>query len=256
MSAEQENELNSVPADRQLKTAQQSSTPQHIAIIMDGNGRWAAQRGLPRVEGHRQGVESVRRAVKSAIEFKIPHLTLYSFSSENWSRPQDEILDLMGLLKRFIQRDLANLHEQNIRVKVIGDWRAVDGEIVDLIANAQELTKDNTGLKLTVAFNYGARDELTRAIKKIAHAAQAGDVEPDAITIDYISSQLDTAGEPDPDLLIRTSGEIRLSNFLLWQCAYTEFVFVDTYWPDFDREDFAAALDEYNKRERRYGGVS
>jgi undecaprenyl diphosphate synthase len=232
-----------------------SSIPRHVAIIMDGNGRWASQRGFPRTEGHRRGVESVRACVRAAKELGIGYLTLYSFSSENWRRPKDEIFDLMGLLKRFIRRDLAELHEQNVRIKVIGTDVGVDDEIMMLIRDAINLTRDNTGLQLTVAFNYGARDEIARAAREIAHKAQRGELDPAAVTVDVLEQHLDTAGLPEPDLLIRTGGNQRISNFLLWQCAYTEFVFVDTYWPEFTKDTLAAAIAEYQTRERRFGGL-
>jgi undecaprenyl diphosphate synthase len=233
----------------------QAAMPRHVAIIMDGNGRWASQRGFPRSEGHRRGVESVRVCVRAAIELGVTHLTLYTFSSENWRRPQEEIFGLMTLLKRFIRRDLAELHEQNVKINVIGTDEGVDDEVVALIREAVNLTNGNTGLHLTVAFNYGARDEIARAARKIALKARRGEIDPAAITPETVADHLDTAGLPDPDLLIRTGGDQRISNFLLWQCAYTEFVFVDAYWPDFTKEIFAAAIAEFQTRERRFGGV-
>ncbi len=231
------------------------SLPRHVAIIMDGNGRWATKRGLPRIVGHRQGVESVRQTIEAAVRIGIPCLTVFSFSSENWARPQEEIDELMGLLRRFIQRDLAELHSQNIKIKIIGTGDRIDSEIASLIREAEELTRFNDGLQLVVAFNYGARDEIARAVGKIATKVQKGYLNPDDITQDIISENLDTAGIPDPDLLIRTSGEARLSNFLLWQCAYTEFIFTDVYWPDFGSDAFEEAIREYQKRDRRYGGL-
>jgi undecaprenyl diphosphate synthase len=232
------------------------SVPRHVAIIMDGNGRWASQRGFPRVEGHRRGVESVRVCVRAANELGVDYLTLYSFSSENWRRPKEEIFDLMGLLKRFIRRDLAELHDQNVRIKVIGTDVGVDDEIMMLIRDAIHLTRNNTGLRLTVAFNYGARDEIARAAQAIARKAQRGELDPAAVTVDLLDQHLDTAGLPEPDLLIRTGGNQRISNFLLWQCAYTEFVFVDTFWPEFNKDVLAAAIAEYQTRERRFGGLA
>lgn len=227
----------------------------HIAIIMDGNGRWAARRALPRAVGHRQGVESVRATVRAMIELKIPYLTLYSFSSENWSRPRDEITELMGLLRRYIQRDLADLHKQGVRIRVIGSYDGVDQDIVTMIGEAELLTAENTGLNLTVAFNYGSRDEIVRAVRSIGERVEAGTLKAADISAEDIDVSLDTAGIPDPDLLIRTSGEMRLSNFLLWQCAYTEFVFVDCFWPDFGSEKLEEAITEYRSRDRRYGGL-
>jgi undecaprenyl diphosphate synthase len=228
----------------------------HIAIIMDGNGRWAAERGLPRVEGHRRGVESVRRTVEAALELGIAYLTLFSFSSENWTRPKQEISDLFGLLRRFIRRDLADLHKNGVRIRVIGTRTGLEADLLRMIDDAVELTKNNTALSLTVAFNYGARDEIVRAARRIAEAAANGSLDPEAVTEERFATFLDTADIPDPDLLIRTSGELRLSNFLLWQLAYAEFVFVNTYWPDFSREQLEAALAEYHRRSRRFGGTS
>lgn len=229
--------------------------PRHVAIIMDGNGRWAAERGLPRSLGHRSGVEAVRRTVKAAAELAIPYLTLYSFSSENWSRPKDEVDDLLGLMKRFIRRDLAELHQNNIRVKVIGERETIEPEMRALIEESCELTRDNTGLTLIIAFNYGARGEITRAARRLAEEVAAGRLAPSDITDAHMAGALDTGGIPDPDVLIRTSGECRLSNFLLWQCAYTEFVFLDAYWPDFGREMLLEAISQYKSRERRFGGL-
>src|SRR5262245_22963742 len=228
----------------------------HIAIIMDGNGRWAAERGLPRVEGHRRGVESVRRTVEAALELGITHLTLFSFSSENWTRPKQEINDLFGLLRRFIRRDLADLHKNGVKIRVIGTRTGLDTEILRLIDDAVDLTKKNTALNLTIAFNYGARDEIVRAARRIAEDVASGTLTPAQVTPECFGAYLDTAGLPDPDLLIRTSGELRLSNFLLWQLAYAEFVFIDAYWPDFSREQLEAAIAEYHRRSRRFGGTS
>jgi len=230
--------------------------PRHIAIIMDGNGRWAAQRGLPRGEGHRRGVEALRRTVRAAGELGVRVLTIFSFSSENWSRPQQEIIDLMGLLRRFIRNDLAELHGNNVRVRVIGERSGLEVEIRRLLKEAEELTKANTGLLLVVAFNYGARDEIVRAARKVAEDVASGRLTPDDITVDRFARQLDTADIPDPDLLIRTSGEQRLSNFLLWQAAYSELVFVPVFWPDFDRAALEGAIAEYQRRERRFGGLA
>jgi len=228
----------------------------HVAIIMDGNGRWAAERGLPRIEGHRQGVETVRQVVETAAELGITHLTLFSFSSENWSRPKQEIYDLFGLLRRFVRRDLAELHKNNVKIRVIGSRVGLEDDILRMLDDAVALTKDNTALNLTIAFNYGARDEIARATKRIAEDVKAGRIAPEEITQDRFAAYLDTADLPDPDLLIRTSGELRLSNFLLWQLAYAEFVFVDIYWPDFTKEVFESAIAEYQRRSRRFGGTS
>jgi len=229
--------------------------PRHIAIIMDGNGRWAAQRGLPRAEGHRRGVEAVRTTVQAAIELGIPYLTIFSFSSENWSRPAAEISDLLGLMKRFIRRDLATLHKHGVRIQVIGE-RAGDAEILAMISEAETLTAANSRLNLIVAFNYGGRSEIAATARRLAERVVAGEIVPAEITLDRFGAELQTAGIPDPDLLIRTSGEHRLSNFLLWQLAYAEFVFIDAYWPDFAKEHLAEAIEDFRRRDRRYGGLS
>jgi undecaprenyl diphosphate synthase len=223
---------------------------------MDGNGRWAAERGLPRTWGHRQGVEAVRRTVRAARERGIDYLTIYSFSSENWSRPVAEIDDLMGLMRRFIKSDLAELHQSNVRVQVIGDRDRVDPELLALIDEAIDLTSLNSGLTLVIAFNYGARTEITKAVRSLAHRVANGELHPDDIEPEHVSGSLETAGIPDPDLLIRTSGEMRLSNFLLWQSAYAELVFLDAYWPDFGHELLDEAIKTYHARDRRFGGLT
>jgi undecaprenyl diphosphate synthase len=230
--------------------------PSHVAIIMDGNGRWAAARGLPRFEGHRRGVEAVRKVVKAAHESGIGFLTLYTFSTENWSRPAREVAELLGLLRRFIRRDLADLHAQNIQVRVIGERTTLSGDLQTLLNEAEALTANNTGLVLIVAFNYGARQEIAAACRLLAIEAKEGRLDPSSITMETVESALLTRAIPDPDLVIRTSGEQRLSNFLLWQAAYAEFVFCPEYWPDFDGEAFMKAVDEYRSRERRFGGLS
>ncbi len=234
----------------------EDAPPRHIAIIMDGNGRWAAKHGLQRSIGHRKGVEAVRRTVRAAIDLGIPYLTLYSFSSENWSRPAEEIADLMGLMKRFIRRDLAELHQAGVRIIVIGERTNVDPELMALIDEGCELTSENRVLTLVIAFNYGARAEIAKAARKLAEEVAAGRMQPGDVTVEAMSGALDTAGIPDPDLLVRTSGEMRLSNFLLWQSAYTEFVFIDDCWPEFGRELLEEALARYRARERRFGGRS
>ena len=198
----------------------------------------------------------MRRTVEAALALGITHLTLFSFSSENWARPKEEISDLFGLLRRFILRDLADLHKNGVKIRVIGTRTGLEADILRLIDDAIELTKNNTALNLTIAFNYGARDEIARAARRIAEAAAEGSLAPSEVTEERFGSYLDTANLPDPDLLIRTSGELRLSNFLLWQLAYAEFVFVDTYWPDFSREQLEAAIAEYQRRSRRFGGTS
>jgi len=229
--------------------------PRHVAIIMDGNGRWAAARGLPRAEGHRRGVEALRRTIRAAGEIGISYVTIFSFSSENWSRPATEVHELMGLLRRFIRNDLAELHKSNVRVRIIGEREGLDPDIVRLLVEAEELTKNNDGLTLVVAFNYGARQEIAQAARRIAEEVKQGRLDPATITMDTVGRFLDAPDIPDPDLIIRTSGEQRLSNFLLWQSAYSELVFVPTYWPDFDRGALEAAIREYQQRERRFGGL-
>jgi undecaprenyl diphosphate synthase len=229
--------------------------PRHVAIIMDGNGRWAKERGLPRAEGHRRGVEALRRTVRAVGELGVEILTIYSFSSENWSRPATEISDLMGLLRRFIRKDLAELDNSNVRVRIIGERRNLEPEIGRLLEEAEELTRNNDGLLLVVAFNYGGRQEIARAAERIASLVAAGAMQPSDVTADVVMSHLDAPDLPDPDLVIRTSGEQRLSNFLLWQSAYSELVFVPTYWPDFDRATLDNAIAEYRRRERRFGGL-
>ncbi|RFZ86673.1 isoprenyl transferase [Shinella sp. WSJ-2] len=232
-----------------------STVPAHVAIIMDGNGRWANARGLPRAMGHRKGVEAVREAVKTAAECGVSYLTLFAFSSENWSRPESEVSDLMGLLKTFIRRDLAVLHKQNVRIRVIGDRGNLSSDILPLLLEAEETTCGNSGITLVIAFNYGSRDEIARTVRRLAEDVAAGRLDPSQLTSERIGASLDTAGIPDPDLVIRTSGEERLSNFLLWQAAYAELMFVPEYWPDFTRDTFRAALARYAARERRFGGL-
>jgi undecaprenyl diphosphate synthase len=232
-----------------------ATVPHHVAIIMDGNGRWASARGLPRSEGHRRGVEALRRTVRAAGDLGIRILTIFSFSAENWSRPPSEIKDLMGLLRRFIRNDLLELRQNGVHVRVIGERDDLDPEIRRLLEEAEDLTKDNDKLTLVVAFNYGGRQEIARAAQRLCAEVQAGRLTIDQVTSDRISTQLDAPDLPDPDLIIRTSGEQRLSNFLLWQAAYSELVFVPTYWPDFDRTALETAIAEFNRRERRFGGL-
>lgn len=225
----------------------------HVAIIMDGNGRWARARGMPRTFGHREGVKAVRRVVDCAPELGVTHLTLFGFSSENWTRPQEEVSELMNILRFYLRREVAELHRNNVRIRMLGDRARLSADIVALIDNAEQLTADNTGLKLSIALSYGARDEITNAVRRIAEAVAAGRMSPAEIDEDTVQSNLETDGLPDPDLLIRTSGEQRISNFLLWQIAYAELVFTDVLWPDFDRANLVAAMEEYSRRDRRYG---
>jgi undecaprenyl diphosphate synthase len=230
--------------------------PTHVAIIMDGNGRWAAQRGLPRFEGHRKGIEAIRRAVRTATDLGIRYLTVYSFSAENWRRPEEEVSFLMGLLKRFVRHDLAELHSNNVRVRIIGEREGLASDIRLLLDEAEQLTRANTGLTLAIAFNYGGRQEIVGAVRALARRVQEGTLDPSSIDMTMIGAALDTNGIPDPDLVIRTSGEQRVSNFLTWQTAYSEFVFLPVFWPDFDEAAFKSAIEEYCRRDRRFGGLS
>ena len=230
------------------------SVPRHVAIIMDGNGRWAQARGLPRVAGHREGAEAARRALRAAGEAGVECLTLYAFSSENWRRPEDEINDLMGLLRFYIGRELDALHREGIQLRILGDYSAFQPDIVELIETAVARTATNNRITLAMALNYGARSELVRAARTLAGQVAAGSLTPGQIDETAIEAALDTAGLPPLDLLIRTSGEHRLSNFLLWQAAYAELVFLDVLWPDFDAAAFHDALTQFAGRERRYGG--
>jgi undecaprenyl diphosphate synthase len=230
--------------------------PRHVAIIMDGNGRWATARGLPRVAGHRRGAEAVRRTVTAATELGIEYLTLFGFSSENWKRPIQEVDDLMGLLRHYLRGEIAELHDNGVRLRIIGRRERLPVDIVTLITNSEELTRKNERLQLTVALSYGGRDEIASAARQIAEAVRAGKLAPDEIDEACFARYLFTAGLPDPDLLIRTSGEQRISNFLLWQTAYSEFVFTETLWPDFSKDDLKQAVEDFNGRERRYGAVT
>jgi undecaprenyl diphosphate synthase len=229
--------------------------PRHVAIIMDGNGRWAKARRLPRAAGHRRGVEAVRRIVRKAGEIGLEVLTLYAFSSENWRRPVEEVSDLMGLLRHFIRADLNEIADSGVRIRVIGEYRALQSDLVRLIDDAIARTADNSRMTLVIALNYGSHNEIARAAQLLATRAQAGEIEPASITAEAINAELDTADIPPVDLLIRTSGERRLSNFLLWQAAYAELLFVDTLWPDFDEAELDRALDDFSRRERRFGGL-
>jgi len=227
--------------------------PLHVAVIMDGNGRWARARGLPRSFGHREGAKAVRRAVEAAGKLGVGYLTLFGFSSENWSRPAQEIGDLMDLLRYYLRREIAELHGDGVRFRVIGDRSQLSADIVNLIENGERLTAGNTRMVLTVALSYGGRQELTAAVRHVAADVAAGRLTVDEIDEAVVAERLETSELPDPDLLIRTSGEQRISNFLLWQVAYTEFVFLDVLWPDFNQANLEQALDEYARRDRRYG---
>jgi undecaprenyl diphosphate synthase len=227
--------------------------PTHVAIIMDGNGRWAASRGLPRIAGHRRGAEAVRRTVNAASEIGISYLTLFGFSSENWKRPLLEIDDLMGLLRHYLRGEIADLHRNNVRLRVIGQRDRLATDIVTLIRNGETLTQDNTGLNLTLALSYGGRNEMALAARAVARRVAAGELDPEAVDEACVAGHLMTSGIPDPDLVIRTSGEQRISNFLLWQTAYAEFIFTDTLWPDFAKDDLEQAVRDFHGRDRRFG---
>ncbi|MGH7113346.1 MAG: isoprenyl transferase [Stellaceae bacterium] len=227
--------------------------PRHIAIIMDGNGRWAKARGLPRIAGHRRGAEAVRRAIAGACELGVPYLTLFGFSSENWKRPSGEIHDLMGLLRHYLRGEIAELHEHGVRLRVIGQLGRLAPDIVRLIEHAEAVTRDNSAVTLTIALSYGGRAEIVAAVRSIAAQVARGSLAVEAVDEECLARHLLTVDLPDPDLLIRTSGEQRISNFLLWQCAYAELVFTKTLWPDFAKSDLEQAIDEYCGRERRYG---
>lgn len=235
--------------------SEQRPNPVHVAIIMDGNGRWASKRGLPRAAGHERGVEALRRTVEAAPDLGIRYLTLYSFSTENWRRPASEVNALFGLLKAYVHRDLAKLNKRGVNIRIIGARTGLPSDIAELVKRAENVTQDNRDFYLTIAFNYGAREEIARAVRKIAGDVRDGKTDPSQIDEAFISAQLDTGGLPDPDLLIRTSGEYRLSNFLMWQLAYTELVFMDVLWPDFDKDRLAAAIAIYRERERRFGAL-
>jgi undecaprenyl diphosphate synthase len=232
----------------------EADAPRHVAIIMDGNGRWAKARHLPRVAGHRAGAEAVRRTLRAAAKLGIECITLYAFSSENWKRPEEEISDLTGLMKQFLRSELDEIHAAGIRLKIIGDHHAFESEAAKMVDVAVAKTAGNTKSTLAVALNYGSQDELTRVMRALGEEVRTGTLDPQDITREHLAARLDTADLPPLDLLIRTSGEVRLSNFLLWQAAYAELYFTDTLWPDFDEAALAAAVESYTRRERRYGG--
>ena len=232
-----------------------SRGPRHVAIIMDANGRWASARGLPRLEGHRRGMEALRRVVRAALDAGIPILTVYSFSSENWTRPVEEVRGLLNLLRIFVRDDLADLNARGVRVKVIGDRESLSPDLRGLIEESEARTAGNTRLVFMIAFNYGGRDEIARAVRSLAGDVAAGRLQPGSIDAETIAGRLDTAGLPDPDLIIRTGGDHRISNFLLWQAAYAELVFLPITWPEFDAPALRAALAEFARRERRFGGL-
>ncbi len=239
-----------------LQPADGAAPPTHVAIIMDGNGRWARARGLPRTAGHTRGAEAVRATIKAASALGVSYLTLYGFSLENWKRPESEVTHLMGLLRLYLRKEIAELDRNGVRIRFIGDRTRLASDIVALIQECEGRTRDNTGLNLVVALSYGSRQEIVRAARRLAEDAAAGRIDPADIDEGMFAERLFTADIPDPDLVIRTSGEKRISNFLLWQLAYAELVFVDTLWPDFARADLERAIGEFLRRERRYGAAA
>ncbi len=239
-----------------VNTGNQASLPVHVAIIMDGNGRWAKSHNLPKLAGHRRGASAVKTVIKSAIESGVPYLTLYGFSSENWKRPSTEVRDLMALLRFYLKSEISILHKEGVRFCVIGDRNRLDDDIVKLIKEAEELTIGNNRLFLSIALSYGGRAEITEAARKLAEQVKAGDINSQDIDEELFEDNLFTSDIPDPDILIRTSGEQRISNFLLWQLAYAEFVFLDVLWPNFSKQDFDEAILSFQGRERRYGTTS
>jgi undecaprenyl diphosphate synthase len=230
--------------------------PLHVAIIMDGNGRWAKAKGLPRAAGHAQGAEAVRRTVKAASDLGIQYLTLYGFSLENWKRPAKEIADLMGLLRLYLRKEISELHREGVRIRFIGDRSMLAADIISLIEMSEQTTRANTKLYLVIALSYGSRQEITAAVRQLVEDVAAGEISADAIDENAVEGRLYTADMPDPDLIVRTSGEQRISNFLLWQSAYAEFVFTDVLWPDFSREKLEDSIEEFSRRERRYGATT
>ncbi len=231
------------------------NVPQHVAIILDGNGRWAKKKHLPRNMGHAQGSKTVERIIEDAYDLGIKYLTVYAFSTENWKRPKDEVDALMKLLRDYLKNCIKRANKNNMKVRVIGDVSRLDEDLQKKIAELKEASKDNTGINFTIALNYGSRDEMVRAMKHMADDLQSGKLQKEDITEEFFNSYLDTKELPDPDLLIRTSGEERLSNFMLWQLAYTEFYFTDVLWPDFNKKELKKAIEYYNGRDRRFGGI-
>lgn len=229
--------------------------PRHVAMIMDGNGRWAKKRGMPRLMGHRAGVEALREIVRATSDFGIEALTVYAFSAENWKRPKDEVNGIMRLMIEYFGKEIAELHKNGVRICFIGERDGVAQEILDVLDDASALTKNNTGVVLNVAFNYGGRQAIAAAVKRLAKKVEAGELSPDAITDELIGAELNVNHLPDPDLVIRTGGEYRLSNFLPFECTYAELLFTPVYWPDFDREQYAKAIEEYQSRDRRFGAI-
>ena len=235
---------------------QRSATPRHIAIIMDGNGRWATARGLTRIEGHKRGAEATQKVVEAARDMGVEYITLFAFSSENWKRPKVEVGALMDLLRYYLKKETSEMHKSGVRLRVIGDRARLPDDICALIDHAEDVTRDNTAITAVIALSYGGRQDIVEAARRLAHEVAAGTRTPDSITDTDFANALSTAGIPDPDLLIRTSGENRVSNFLLWQMAYSEFYFTDAHWPDFSAAHLRQAVDDYGQRQRRFGGIA
>ncbi|HHT63887.1 MAG: isoprenyl transferase [Bacillota bacterium] len=250
-----QNRKRKVLEQKLLAQVDRTKLPRHLAIIMDGNGRWAQKRGLPRTAGHRYGVEALRKVIEASVELGIPVLTVYAFSTENWKRPKEEVSVLMDLIVEYLQKELDELHQQNIKIRTIGSIKELPFNAREELAKAEKTTAQNSGLKLNVALNYGGRMEILEAARTVARQVETGVLQSSEITEELFSSYLFTAGQPDPDLLIRPSGEYRISNFLLWQLAYAELYFTDIYWPDFSKEEFYRAILDFQGRNRRYGGV-
>lgn len=228
--------------------------PEHVAVIMDGNGRWAQKRSLPRMAGHNAGMQTIKEIVKASSSLGIKHLTVYAFSTENWKRSTEEVSGIFKLIIIYIEKELRELHANNVKVRVLGDYKKLPKDSVKSLERSLETTKNNTGLQFNIALNYGGRDEILRSVKKLAREVEAGTLKPDDISEEMIADHLYTSGIPDPDLIIRTSGEMRLSNYLLWQCAYSEFVFTDVLWPDFTKEEYENMIEIFQNRKRRFGG--
>ncbi len=230
--------------------------PKHVALVMDGNGRWAQSRGLPRLKGHHSGVQAIKKTIEAALEFNIPYITFWAFSAENWRRPKGEVLGLMGLIRYYFDKELAHIHKQGIRLSVMGQKGKFPQDIQDYIVSAETLTKNNSKLNVTIALSYGGRQDLLQSIQKISHHVKNGNLTPEDITQETVEKNLWTSGIPDPDLMIRTGGERRLSNYMLWQLSYTELYFSDVLWPDFEKQHLQMALQDFALRERRFGGIS
>ncbi len=244
------------PTDAELlKRVESVQVPKHIAIIMDGNGRWAQRQGKPRVFGHNAGMQSLKEIVRACSDLGVKYLTVYAFSTENWKRPEDEVSGIFKIMVLYIQKELKELHEKNVRINVIGDWSKIPSDAGESMTSALDMTKENTGLVFNIALNYGGRREIIDAVQRLYQDMNNKEQNAEEIDEVLFSKYMSTSGMPDPDIIIRTGGEMRLSNFLLWQCAYSEFIFTDVYWPDFTKRELLKSIDEFNSRHRRYGGL-